>query len=206
MKSRFIILSLAVLLPLLAAAQTRFGYISYDAVLHEMPQYQQAQQNLLQLKATYEKEAKRSEDEFQRKFSEFLQGQKEFPQNIMQKRQAELQTLMERSVQFRQEVQDLLNNAERDMLAAVQQQLNAAVVAVGLEGGYAFVLNTDGNACPFISPAMGDDVTNLVRVKLGLLVIEETPAAMPENMEGPDNPTSPEQQSASAEASSDGQS
>ena len=45
---------------------------------------------------------------------------------------------------------------------------NEAIRAVGVERGYACILNTDGNTCPFINPAMGDDVTNYVKEKLQL--------------------------------------
>jgi outer membrane protein len=33
---------------------------------------------------------------------------------------------------------------------------------VGAERGYAFIINTDQNACPFISPQQGEDVTQAV--------------------------------------------
>ena len=71
------------------------GYIPYDKVLQQMPEYATAQQSYDQLREKYDAEAKRAEDEFQRKFSDFLQGQKDFPRSIMQKRQTELQELMD---------------------------------------------------------------------------------------------------------------
>ena len=81
-----------------AQAQTQFGYVSYDQILKEMPEYAKATQDLATLKAKYEAEAQKGEEEFQRKFVDFLQGQKDFPQAIMQKRQAELQSLMDNGV------------------------------------------------------------------------------------------------------------
>lgn len=177
------------LLPISAAAQIRFGYISYDAVVSQMPQFAQAQQQLADLKGKYEQEANRSEEEFQRKFTDFLQGQKEFPQNILQKRQAELQDLMERSIAFRKEAQNLLVMAEKDLLQDVYRQLNAAITAVAVDGGYAFVLNSDDNSTPYINPQIGDDITDLVRIRLGIIkpepttppVVNEEPAPTPDS-------------------------
>lgn len=162
------------LLPLMAAAQVKFGYIAYKSVCVEMPQYVEAQRQLADLKEKFDAEAQRGETEFQRKFSEFLQGQKDFPANILQKRQAELQDLMERSVAFRNEAQQLLKDSEQSMLQDVYKKLNDVIGEVALERGYFFVLNTDDNAAPFINTVVGEDATDYVRFKLG--IIKELPA------------------------------
>lgn len=161
---------LFVLLPFTLMAQIQFGYLSYDNILHEMPSYAQAMQDLQTLKSKYEAEALHGEEEFQRKFVDFLQGQKDFPQTIMQKRQAELQALMDNGVAFRLQVQELLAQAEKDMLDNVRKELNRAILEVGVEYGYGYILNTDDNSCPYINPVIGVDVTELVRQKLGLAV------------------------------------
>lgn len=154
-------------------AQVQIGYLSYESVLKKMPAYAQAQQSLSELKTKYEQEATRGEEEFQRKFSEFLQGQKDFPENILVKRQAELQVLMETGIKFRQEAQQLLAKAERELMAGVESQLNDAIRVVGVEAGYAAILNTDNNQCPFVNPAIGEDVTKAVMRKLGIEPTEE---------------------------------
>lgn len=162
-------------------AQIQFGYVSYDQVLKEMPEYTKAQEDLAALKAKYEEEAKKGEEEFQRKFVDFLQGQKDFPQVIMQKRQAELQTLMDNGVAFRMKSQELIAQAEKDMMQEAQKRLNRALLEVGVELGYGYILNTDNNNCPYINPVVGVDVTELVRKKLGLATAapEETPSQAP---------------------------
>lgn len=184
MKRLFTMLLLAV--PLMARAQMQFGYMSYKTVMAEMPEYAQAKQSMAELKAKYDAEATRGEEEFQKKFVDFLQGQKDFPQTIMQKRQAELQALMENGISFRMKSQQTLEQAEKDMMAEVKKRLNNVILEVGIEYGYAFVLNTDDDSCPFINPVVGVDVTDLVRWKLGL--IAEPPigasAAAPAQQEG----------------------
>ena len=161
-----LLLFLIAIIPIVASAQIQFGYLSYQQVLKEMPEYTQAMQELQTLKAKYDEEAARGETEFQRKFVDFLQGQKDVPQTIMQKRQAELQTLMDNGVAFRVQVQGLIAQAEKDLVAEVQKKLNRVLLEVGVEYGYGFILNTDDNACPYINPVVGVDVTELVRQKL----------------------------------------
>lgn len=164
LKRIFIVLFLA--LPLCIHAQRKVGFLSYEAVLTSMPDYAVVQKNLLDLKAKYDQEAKRSEEEFQRKFAEFLQGQQDFAPSIMQKRQKELQDLMEKGLAFRKEIYDLLTKAEGEMKGELMRKLNDAVRALGTEEGYAYILNTDGNTCPFIHPEEAEDVTDKVKAKL----------------------------------------
>ncbi len=171
------LITLLLVLPLAAMAQIRIGYLSYSRVMQQMPEYAQVQEKLQALKVQYAQEAKRGEEEFQRKFSEFLQGQKDFPQNIMLKRQAELQSLMDSGVKFRQEAEQLLSKAEAEMMAEVKGKLDVAIEAVGSSGGYACVLNTDGGQCPFLNPALSEDVTTAVLQNLGVLPVPEAAPA-----------------------------
>lgn len=149
-------------------AKGKFGYLSYNAVFRAMPEYEASRQKLADLKSKYDKEALRGEEEFQRKFAEFLQGQKDFPENILLKRQHELQDLLAKNIHFKEEARELLAQAEKDLQADMLHLLDEAIRAVGTERGYAFVINTDGNACPFVNPEAGDDVTGYVREKLML--------------------------------------
>ncbi|MBP5770792.1 MAG: OmpH family outer membrane protein [Bacteroidaceae bacterium] len=166
-----ILLSIVLMLPLTMLAQSqvvRFGYLSYNAVFEQMPEYKQSQKDFAALKEKYDAEATRAENEFQRKFAEFLQGQKDFPASIMQKRQAELQELMDKSINFRQKSRGLLRQAEKDMQQPIKSRLEEAIKAVGSELGLIFILNTDGNSCPYVQPEAGVDVTGPVLTKLGL--------------------------------------
>ncbi len=181
---RRILIGLFLLLPFSLAAQVRIGYISYSKVMKLMPEYAQAQEELTRLKEQYDLEATRGEEEFQRKFTEFLQGQKDFPQNILLKRQAELQSLMENGINFRQEAQQLLSDAEETLLAEVSAKLDGVIQSVGTANGYMCILNTDGNQCPFVNPAVGEDVTYIVLQSLGLAVETQVDAdSLPEPAE-----------------------
>lgn len=178
MKRLFAILLMV--LPMAVMAQIQFGYLSYKQVMQQMPEYAKAQQDLDLLKQKYEQEALRGEEDFQRKFVEFLQGQKDFPQTIMQKRQAELQHLMDNGVNFRMQVVKLLEQAEKDLMAEVEKKLNHVILEIGIEQGYGFILNTDGHSCPYVNPVVGVDVTKLALQKLGL-----APAQQPSDAQAP---------------------
>ena len=64
------------------------------------------------------------------------------------------------------ELEAQLKQAETDTYAPIRAKLQEAIRSVGAEHGYAFILNTDGDACPYIDPEMGEDVTDLVNEAL----------------------------------------
>ena len=165
MKKIFLLL-FVLALPLLASAQIRFGVFSYDTVLKSMSDYIMAQRTIDGLRQKYDSEMKRSEQEFNAKYEEFLEEQRDLVPAILRKRQTEIQEMMEKNVAFKQEAQRLLSQAEADALTPVKRKLNEAVAQVGAQQGYAFILNTDGDACPYINPEMGEDATEAIRAEL----------------------------------------
>lgn len=163
-----LLLVLNCVLSLSAQEKARLGFLSYDSLLHAMPEYAQVQQQMQQLRQKYEAEAAYNESNFKRQFAEFLQGQKDFPQNILLKRQRDLQEAMEKGLAFRNQADSLLTQAEADMLKPLYRRLDAAIQSVGMERGYEYVLNTDRRAYPFMNQAVAEDATPYVAAKLGL--------------------------------------
>lgn len=144
----------------------KFGYLSYEKALHSMPDYAIVQQRMTDLRAQFEAEAKRVESEFNRKYEEFLEGMKDFPKTILQKRQTELQKLLEENVAFREKGRQELSATEKDLMDPLQKKVNEALAGVGRERGYALIVNTDANACPFIDPVMGEDINEEIANRL----------------------------------------
>ncbi|MBR5038069.1 MAG: OmpH family outer membrane protein [Prevotella sp.] len=165
MKKLFLSL-LLVAAPLLASAQAKYGYFSYGEVFRAMPEYSIAERNLTQLQSQFEAEMKRAEEEFNKKYEEFLEGMQEFAMPIRQKRQAELQELMEKNLSFKQEAQRLLEAARRDAYLPIKEKLKTAIRKIGEERGYALILNTDNDACPYLDPSVSEDITPLLKDQL----------------------------------------
>ena len=143
-----------------------FGYLSYEAALKSMPEYAEVQQQMKALQEQYQAETLRVEDEFNRKYEDFLDGQRDFPRTILQKRQTELQELMEKNIAFREHSLQELAQAEQEAMAPLRIRLIETLGNIGRERGYAFIVDTDQKALPFINPAMGEDITELVTTSL----------------------------------------
>lgn len=152
----------ATVAPTAQSAMT-FGYFSYNEALQSMPEYAQAQNQLAELHNKYDAEAKRVEDEFNAKYEDFLDGQRDFPPTILKKRQSELAELMAKNTAFRDDSRKLLADAERTAYAPLYKKLDAVLKVIGEKEGFAFIINTDNNACPYINSVQGKDINQLVK-------------------------------------------
>ena len=149
-----------------APAPLRFGYFSFDKVFHTMPGYTIAKHNMDELREKYDAETKRVETEFNAKYEEFLDGQRTYAKTILEKRQAELRELMEKNIAFKAEATRLLQQAENDAYAPLKAKINEEAKKIGKQKGFAFILNTDNNAAPYLNEEMGEDITALLEETL----------------------------------------
>jgi len=187
--------------PAKAQQQYQFGFLSYSKVLQALPEYTTAQAALQTLKKKYEEEATYNEEKFKKMFADYLQGQKNFPEQIMLKRQKELQVAMEQGISFRSDAQRLLNNAERELIQPLEAKLDSVLFLIGKENGLLFIGNSDNHNFPFIHNESGLDITEVVLARLNGNVIpintagtnknnssteprtEENPVTQPSNKE-----------------------
>ena len=149
-----------------ATSTFKYGFLSYEAALQAMPEYGQMQADMALLKSQYEDEQKRVEDDFNKKYEEFLDGQASYPKTILQKRQSELQEILDKNIAFKKESEKLLSRAQYDAIAPLKQKLDEILRKIGEERGFAFILNTDNNNAPWLNPAMGVDITEAVKALL----------------------------------------
>lgn len=145
------------------AQQAKIGYFSYKAILEDMPDYVTAMLGVETLRKQYDEELKAASDEFNEKYELFLDQQNMLDEPIKQKRQADLQSLLDRNTQFRNESMRLLRQAEQDALAPVKQKLNKAIQSVGYSGAFLLIVNTDSEACPYIDSNSAEDVTAKIK-------------------------------------------
>jgi len=163
---KFILFLFMLALPFAADAQgqqLRFGYFSYQEVFQSMPDYAIAKRNIDDLSVKYDAETKRTEDEFNKKYEDFLDGQRDFAPSIRNKRQAELVELMEKNVAFKEEAKRLMAQATADAYAPLKAKLKAALQKIGRDRGYAFIINTDNDAAPYVDSTMGEDISTMLK-------------------------------------------
>lgn len=169
---KYIILLL--LLPLAVAAQTNtFGYFRYNKVLKQMPEYAQVCKDYEELKKKCDAEIARNEEQLTRSYVAYLDGQNEFPEPILRKRQKELQELVDKSIAFREELQMWLGTAHDSLFVPLRAKIDDAVSRVCLHNNLAYIIDLDEAGYKFINPTCGFDITNALLGTLGIIVPEQ---------------------------------
>ena len=161
-----ILLLFLLVAPLNVFAQ-KFGHIRSMEIVSLMPEFTKAQTDIEAMRKQYEDEMKRTQDELQKKYTEYQQEQANLPKNIQERRQKELQDLNEKGIQFRDDAQQNLQKSYQDMMEPIVKKVQDAMKAVGDTGGYTYIFDLDRTEIPYIG-STSTDITADVKDKLGL--------------------------------------
>ena len=137
-------------LPLGAMAQAKFAHMNSQDVI-----------------AVMQDEMQRTNEEFQKKYQEFLAQADSLPKNIAERRQKELQDMAQRQEQFQQEAYQSMQKAQQDAMAPIYQKLDEAIQAVGKAEGVVYIFDLARTPIPFVG-AQSVDVTAKVKTQLGI--------------------------------------
>lgn len=152
-------LFLLVISPLAVMSQSKFGYFSYSELLDSLPQYKEAIADYNQLKLRCSKEVERNELELTRFYVAFLDGQKDFPEPILRKRQKELQQMIDNSVIFRDQLKQWLKEAKDSLCRPSYQAIDSALSRVCREFRLTHAIDIDEKAYKYINPDFGLEIT-----------------------------------------------
>lgn len=166
MKKYILLLLVSFIMLPISAQQMKLGYFSYDAVLKATPDYISAMSSIENLRKQYDAEIQIAQKDFNDKYENFIENQSGMAEAIREKRQSELQSILERNMAFKQESDRLLAKAEEEALAPLRSKLDNAIRALGSERDFIAILNTDNNAVPYINPVIGEDVTDILIDKI----------------------------------------
>ena len=160
-----ILVALAILLPTVAFAQGKFGYVDAQAVMDLMPETKTAQDKLAAASKTYEDEHDRLTGEINKKYQDFQALAEDTPQAIKERRMQEIQEMDQRLQSFLQQAQQDLQNQQAQLMAPIQDKLIAAIKAVGANEGFTMILP---NGVAIYTGTDVVDVTDAVKKQLGL--------------------------------------
>ncbi len=162
-----IVLMLMLIAPMSVFAQ-KFGHIKTQEILTVMPEYTKAQTDIAAMEQQYRDEIKRAEEELSKKYAAYQQEQANLPKNIAERRQKELDDLMQKGMQFQQDAQQQLQQSWMEMIQPIAKKIDDAIKAVGQEGGYVYIFDLNSTNIPFVNETLSTDVTASVKAKLGI--------------------------------------
>ncbi len=162
-----ITLAMGILCMALAVNAQKFGHITAELLLHEMPEYDTAQIKLQELNQSYELEIERIQVEINKKIEEFQQTEATMSQLIKEAKASEIQEMQQRLQNFAQTAQQDLQQQQMAFLQPVMDKARKAIEEVAKEHGLLYVFDmSQGN--PVYASEESMDMLPLVKTKLGL--------------------------------------
>ena len=161
-----LIVLLLMILPLGAIAQeVKIAFVKTQEVFMAMPEVYGMEKQMADLNEKYRVELKQMQDEYQKKYSDFVAQQDSLTENIKLRRMQEIQDIQERMDNFVQVAQQDVQKKQQELLQPIQQKLHEAIQKVGEEKGYTYIIDP---AALLYTGTNAVDATPFVRTKLGL--------------------------------------
>ena len=134
-------------------------------MIQAMPEFATMQKQMADMEAKYKNEMQVMQDEYNKKYSDFVAQQDSLTENIKMRRMQELQDMEQRTQNFIQISQQDFQKKQGELFTPIQDKLKNAIKAVGDEKGYTYILD------PQIVLYQGNtavDATQFVKAKLGI--------------------------------------
>lgn len=143
-------------------SQAKIAHVDVNEIITKMPAMLDAQKQLEKLSATYDAEYKTMAEEYQNKIKKYDQESSTVTDAVNQTRQTEVQDLIKRITDYRDNAQKELQQKESDMVKPIMEKIRASISKVGKEKGFQYVLNASD-----LLLSDGPDITADVKKDLG---------------------------------------
>jgi len=122
-------------------AQAKTAHVDVNELISKMPAMMDAQKQLEKLSATYDTEYKTMAEEYQNKIKKYDQEAATVGDAVNQTRQTEVQDLVKRIQDYRDNAQKELQKKEADLVKPLMDKIKASIAKVGKAKGYQYVFN-----------------------------------------------------------------
>ncbi|MDR0892342.1 MAG: OmpH family outer membrane protein [Mediterranea sp.] len=152
------------------AQNLKFGHINAQEIITAMPEFTKAQADIQALDKQLTTELQRTQEEFNRKYQEFQQAvaKDSLPANIAERRQKELQDMMQNQEAFQQSAQQQMQEAQQKAMAPIYKKLDDAIKTVGQAEGVIYVFDLARTPIPYINESQSINLTAKVKAQLGI--------------------------------------
>jgi len=165
---KLIALVVVMLLPLgMFAQDAKIAYVNTQEIMAAMPEMADMEKKLADLNEEYTAELKKMDEEYTKKYQDYIAAQDSLTENIKLRRMEELEHMQQRMQQLYQTAQQDIPRKQEELYMPVYQRMMDAVKAVGNEKGYTYILSLNQNNLLYTG-ANALDATPFVKTKLGL--------------------------------------
>lgn len=150
------------------AQNLKFGHINAQEIISVMPEFTKAQNDLQALNKQLGQDLQRTQEEFNKKYQEFMQQKDSLPTVIAERRQKELEDMMQRQQQFQEKAQQDMEKAQNDFMAPIYKKLDDAIKAVGATENVVYIFDLARTPIPYVNEAQSINLTQKVKTNLGI--------------------------------------
>jgi outer membrane protein len=143
------------------------AYVHTTELLNVFPEKEQATQQLLTLSDNYKKELLLMQNEYNKKYSDYITYQASLAENIKLRRMQELTELENKMQKFMELAQKDIEHQEKVLLQPLKEKIREAIRAVGIERHYTVIYDLADEGIVFVSPS-AVDANPFVKQKLGI--------------------------------------
>ena len=161
-----LIVFLMMVLPLGAFAQdVKIAFVNTQEVITAMPELAAMEKQMTEINENYKKELKQMQDEYQKKYSDYIAQQDSLTENIKLRRMQEIQDIQERINNFLQVAEQDVQKKQQELFTPIQQKVQTTIKAVGDEKGYMYIIDP---SVLLYKGTSAVDATPFVKSELGL--------------------------------------
>jgi outer membrane protein len=163
-----LVILLFTILPLAGFAQeVKIATVNQSEIFNAMPEVSAGETQIAALNEQYDKELKVMQDEYTKKYTEYVEKQDSLTENIKLRRQQDIQDMASRIENFMQVARQELEKKQQEVFTPIQEKMLNAIKAVGEEKGYTYIF-TNNPQIVLYTGNNATDATPFVKAKLGL--------------------------------------
>ena len=148
-------------------AQNRIAFVNTIDLINSLPDKVSATERLNTLNENYILELQIMQNEYNKKYSDFITYQENLAESIKLRRMQELTDLENRIQNFTKLAQKDIEEHEQLLLEPIKVKINDAIESVGIEQNYTVIYDLDDSGIVFVS-RNAIDANPLVKSKLGV--------------------------------------
>lgn len=148
-------------------AQNSVAFVNTLDLINSLPDKASATERLKSLNENYKQELQIMQNEYNKKYSDFITYQESLAESIKLRRMQELTDLENRIQNFTKLAQKDIEEHEQLLLEPIKLKINDAINAVGIEQNFTVIYDLDDTGIVFVSPS-AIDANPLVKSKLGV--------------------------------------
>ncbi len=148
-------------------AQNNIAFVNTLDIINSLPDKTSATERLNTLSENYKQELQIMQNEYNKKYSDFITYQQSLAESIKLRRMQELTDLENRIQNFTKLAQKDIEEHEQLLLEPIKKKVKDAIEAVGIDQNYIVIYDLDDTGIVFVSPN-AVNANPLVKSKLGV--------------------------------------